>query len=246
MKSTVKQSVLWGVSALLLAACSTPSYVSLPEPAPVSVAPALAAPEAVRVLPGDTLRIVRDAQEPADKDDMTLFMVRTDGGFSYPNVGRVEAAGRTPDEIAAYVTQKLATVYRAPQVTVNIAIAPNNRIYVGGAVRNPGAFDLTAAANMEQAIASSGGVLPTADAGHVALLRMNKEGRMDVSFHDYGSILKPVAGGRAPLMLQRGDLLFVPQSGAGQAADAVNLYINQLLPFSRAFGLGLNYELRKP
>src|SRR5690606_17352606 len=119
----------------------------------------------------DTLRIVRDAQEPSEKDDMTLFVVRPDGYFSMPYVGLVKGAGRTPEEVAKELTSKLEKIYRQPAVTVNIAIAPSNKVFIGGAVPNPAFFDLTGHATVEQALIGSGGVLASADSRNVALLR---------------------------------------------------------------------------
>lgn len=79
-------------------------------------------PPQVRIQSGDTLRIVRDAQEPAEGDDVTLFLVRPDGFFSMPFIGLINANGRTPESVAEEVTKKLGKIYRQPAATVNIAI----------------------------------------------------------------------------------------------------------------------------
>ena len=84
-----------------LAACSTPSTIALPDGKTVE-ARQLALrdisqlpPPVTRVMNGDTLRIVRDAQSPAEKDEMSLFFVRPDGSFAYPHAGTVHGGGRT-------------------------------------------------------------------------------------------------------------------------------------------------------
>lgn len=231
-----------------LTACSTPSTIALPDAKTVE-ARQLALrdisqlpPPVTRVMNGDTLRIVRDAQSPAEKDEMALFFVRPDGSFSYPHAGLVRGGGRTPEEIGAEITDRLSTLYRQPQVTVNIAIAPGNRVFVGGAVRNPSAFELSAAASIEQAVIGAGGVLPSADSEHVALLRMDETGLYQIYFTDLARMLDPAAGRRG-VMLQRGDIVFVPKSAIGKAVEGVDMYVNQLLPFSKAIGIGLNYDL---
>jgi hypothetical protein len=38
--------------------------------------------------------------------------------------------------------------------------------------------------------------------------------------------------------------VFVPKSGVGNKIDGVNLYFNQLIPFSKSLGFGVNYNLR--
>lgn len=235
--------------ALALAACSTPSTIGLPAAGVVAARQielqdiSKLPPPVTRVMNGDTLRIVRDAQTPAEKDEMLLFFVRPDGTFSYPHAGVIKAGGRTPEEIGAEVTQKLSNLYRQPQVTVNIAIAPGNRVFVGGAVRNPSAFELTAAATIEQAVIGAGGVLPSADSEHIALLRLDEEGLYQVYFTNMARMLDPEAK-RHGVMLQRGDVVFVPKSGIGKAVEGVDMYLNQLIPFSKAIGIGLNYDLR--
>ena len=44
--------------------------------------------------------------------------------------------------------------------------------------------------------------------------------------------------------IERGDILFVPQSAAGRAGDGVEVYFNQLLPFARSFGVSVSKEVR--
>lgn len=201
-------------------------------------------PPVTRIMNGDTLRIVRDAQTPAEKDEMVLFFVRPDGTFSYPFVGLLHAAQRSPEEVATEISDKLAAVYRYPKVTVNIAIAPGNRVFVGGAVRNPSAFELTAAASIEQAIIGAGGILPTADSEHIALLRMDATGLYQVYFTDFSQFLLAKSQRRG-VMLQRGDIVFVPKSALGNAIEGVDLYFNQLIPFSKGIGIGFSYDLNK-
>ena len=237
----------WPVLLLLpwLAGCATPSAVVRPsqrimEENRIDVADLSQLPPPVtRVMSGDTLRIVRDAQTPAEREEASMYSVRADGRFAYPYAGIIQASGRTPEEIASELAEKLTPIYRYPQVTVNIALAPGNRVYVGGAVRNPASADLAAAMTIEQAIITGGGVLPTADSKHIALLRMDANGLYRVYFSDYKQFLAPAAPRRA-VMLQRGDVVFVPKSGVGNAVEWVDVYLNQLLPFSKSIGLSYN------
>ncbi|MCX7207035.1 MAG: polysaccharide export protein [Proteobacteria bacterium] len=246
----MKNSAVLCITLFCLSACSTPSSLLLPEQSvlderrielhDISQLP----PPVTRIMNGDTLRIVRDAQTPAEKDEMVLFFVRPDGTFSYPFVGLLHAAQRSPEEVATEISDKLAAVYRYPKVTVNIAIAPGNRVFVGGAVRNPSAFELTAAASIEQAIIGAGGILPTADSEHIALLRMDATGLYQVYFTDFSQFLLAKSQRRG-VMLQRGDIVFVPKSALGNAIEGVDLYFNQLIPFSKGIGIGFSYDLNK-
>src|SRR5471030_1677361 len=88
-------------ASLWLAGCSTPAHVALPDSDTVKARHQAALtladlpPAQVLIQNADTLRIVRDAQEPAKNDEMTLFVVRPDGFISMPNIGRIKAAQRT-------------------------------------------------------------------------------------------------------------------------------------------------------
>ncbi|USW94435.1 polysaccharide biosynthesis/export family protein [Pseudomonas proteolytica] len=167
MKTTNRRSRLTLFSLLSasiwLAGCSTPARVPLPDnntlKANHQAALTLAnvPPPQVLIQSGDLLRIVRDAQEPAAADDMTVFVVRPDGVISMPGIGRINAALRTPEDLGKEITEKYKRIYREPAVTVNIASAPSNKVFIGGAVPNPAFFDLAGNVSLEQALLSSGG-----------------------------------------------------------------------------------------
>jgi protein involved in polysaccharide export with SLBB domain len=233
--------------ALSIAGCSTPARVHLPENDALKLRHqeiyklADLPPPQVRIQSGDTLRIVRDAQEPSEKDDMTLFVVRPDGYFSMPFVGLIKADQRTPEDVAKEVTAKLAKVYRRPTATVNIAIAPSNKVFVGGAVPNAAFFDLVGHATLEQVLLASGGVLPSADSDNVALLRAGTDGKYKLYFFSLATLLQDKD--RPMVAMQRGDIIYVPQSGIGSAVEAVDMYFTRLIPINKGIGVGFNYDL---
>ena len=239
-------------SVIALAAC-TPMGNLTPEPqaaeslylTPEELGRMASAP--TRVYPGDTLRIVRDAQESTldirnlvEDSQSQLYVVRPDGSISYRYVGRIEAAGKTPDELAQAMRDKLASVYREPGVTINIVTSPSSKVVIGGAVRAPATFDMSAVATVEQGLFAAGGMMPSADSRHVALLRLDAQQHYQLHFIDFAHLLQP--GNSVPtLAFARGDILFVPKSAAGNMGDGVEVYINQLLPFTRALGVSYNY-----
>lgn len=240
-----------------LAACNTPARIPAPDSDTVDSGKraleelARLPPAMERVRVGDTLRIVRDAGEMptlsafnvATIYELTLYTVLNDGSIYYPFIGRIQAAHRTPQEIANELTTKLAPIYREPRVTVNINQAPGNTVFVGGAVRNPSAVPIPAANNMEQAILGAGGILPVGDARRVALMREDSEGRYHAYFLDFSQLMKIGPEGRKPLAMQRGDIVFVPKSMVGDRIEGVDVYLNQLLPFAKSIGVGVSYTV---
>lgn len=242
---------------VFLAGCYQPDLVRLPDKRTMAaheisnVPPERLPQPRLVVLPGDTLRITRDAEitvagdKGANSGKQDLYTVRPDGQFAYPYIGLVQTLGRTPEQLGAEITRRQASIYRMPQVTVNIASSPGNLVFIGGAVRNPGTFNLSANATVEQAITSTGGVLPVGDSRHVALIRLDTKGHRQVYFIDYSALIKQAAAGGPPVALQRGDLLFVPVSPVGRAIHSVDLYLTQLFPWFHGigFGVGLQYNL---
>jgi len=251
MKTTNRRSrlTLLGLlsASIWLAGCSTPARVPLPDDKALKAGHQAALsladlpPAQVLILAGDTLRIVRDAQEPAAADEMTLFVVRPDGVISMPNIGLIKASSRTPEDLGREITEKNKRTYRQPTVTVNIASAPSNKVFIGGAVPNPAFFDLAGSVSVEQALLSSGGVLQSADSSNVALMRTGADGKYKMYFINLASMLTDPNHPR--VALQRGDLIYVPQSTIGATVEAVDMYFTRLFPINKGIGLGLNYQL---
>jgi len=246
-------------SALLLCACNTPARIGPPEDPEIKAAQDAGRALAGKPLPperihaGDTLRIVRNTGESPSISaftansiyELTLFPVLTDGTFSYPYIGSVKAAGLTVPQLTQALEDKLAPVYRETALTINISQAPSNMVFVGGAVRNPANLPVAVVTNLEQALIGVGGINADADARLVALLRQGDDGLYKTYFFDYSKLLYAGGGGpSAPVLLQRGDVVFVPKSSVGNRIDGVNLYFNQLIPFSKSLGFGVNYNLR--
>ena len=254
------RKILLATCALLLCACNTPARVGVPDndaeiDAGLAAGRALAGQPAPmqRVRPGDTLRIVRNTGEAPSISaftansiyELTLFPVLSDGTFTYPYIGTVQATGLTLPQLTALLQDKLKDVYRDTAMTINISQSPGNTVFVGGAVRNTVSLPVTVATTLVQAIVGAGGVAPEGNASLVALLRQEDTGLYKTYFFDYSKLLwADSSGPRAPVLLQRGDVVFVPKSSAGDKSDGVNLYFNQLIPFAKSLGFGVNYNLR--
>ncbi|WP_295461040.1 polysaccharide biosynthesis/export family protein [uncultured Pseudomonas sp.] len=242
------RGLAFGPLLLLLGACGTPAKIGLPDTRTLEAGHAAYAQLALQpappvlVQPGDTLRISRDARSPAEEDRQTLFVVQPDGYIHYPYVGRLAVAGLTPDQVSQRLTAAGAQLYREPRVTVNIAVAPSNRIFVGGEVHNPSVYELNGQASVEQALIGAGGLLPSADSGNIALVRRDASGRYQRYFFAFSDLL---SGNLPPVALQRGDLIFVPKSGIGNAVEAVDMYFTRLIPINKGIGVGLNYDLNQ-
>ncbi len=134
--------------------------------------------------------------------------VRPDGKISLPLLNDVQAAGLTPMQLAAVISEGLKKYITNPQVTVSVAEINSRRIYVTGEVLKPGAFPLLPNMTVLQALSSSGGFSQFARVKNIYVLR--KEEGKDVK-HQFN--YRDVVSGKKPeqnILLEPGDVIVVP------------------------------------
>ena len=73
-----------------------------------------------------------------EPDVSRVVPVRPDGKISLPLLNDVQAAGLTPDQLAAKVTEDLKKYVTNPQVTVIVTAINSQRVYILGEVTRPG------------------------------------------------------------------------------------------------------------
>jgi polysaccharide export outer membrane protein len=137
-------------------------------------------------------------------------IVRPDGTITLPLVGDLRAAGRTPGQIRAEITQRLGAFIKDESaiVTVAVAIINSYRFTVSGNVEHPGTYASTHIVTVTEAIALAGGANRFADAEASIIIRSDEKGTRRIPV-DYPGIL---SGARAQqdLPLLAGDTLYVP------------------------------------
>lgn len=168
-------------------------------------------PEAARTCqsaglgPGDVVE-VRVYEE---KDLTGLYRLGPDGGFTFPLVGAVDATGKTPNALAAVLTERLKDGYlRNPQVSVFVKEFHSKKIFVLGEVARPGTFTYDDQMTIVQAVTLAGGLKTLAAGNRLRLTRVvgGQEQQYEVPFED-------ISSGRAPnVSLQPCDIVFVPES----------------------------------
>ena len=135
-------------------------------------------------------------------------LIRPDGGFSFPLAGDISAAGKTVDEIATLLTERLQRYIPDTVVTVAVTAIDGNKIYVIGQVNNPGAFVMNPRVDVMQALSMAGGTTPFAELNDILILRRGAFGQTALEFR-YGDVER----GRnleQNIMLQSGDVVVVP------------------------------------
>jgi polysaccharide export outer membrane protein len=98
--------------------------------------------------------------------------VDASGRISLPLAGAIDASGKTPDELAAEIAQRLASRYvRNPQVTVNLEETVSQVVTIDGQVREPGLYPVVGRMTLMRAIATAKGTTEFARLQDVVVFR---------------------------------------------------------------------------
>jgi len=109
--------------------------------------------------PRDVLGITVWGQADLSRD----YTVDPDGFSPFPLVGRVMAAGRSPKELAAHLTELLGKDYLVnPQVIVTVKEYLSQKVQVLGAADRPGVYYLTGPTTLLDLLSRAGGFASTA------------------------------------------------------------------------------------
>ena len=85
------------------------------------------------------------------------FNIEADGTFTFPLIGRVKAAGLTPRALDEALRSKLSGNYlRDPQLSVTVEQYRSQKVFILGAVTNPGSFVLSGNTTLIEALSRAG------------------------------------------------------------------------------------------
>lgn len=141
--------------------------------------------------------------------EMTRIVpVRPDGKITLPLINDVQAAGSTPQQLAATVTEKLRKFMTEPQVTVIVTQINSQRIFVIGEVLRAGAFPLVPGTTVLQALANAGGFTTFANVKKIHVMRLVNGKQTELPFN-YREVLKG-DNSEQNIKLQPGDTVVVP------------------------------------
>jgi len=144
-------------------------------------------------------------------EELTLAVpVRTDGKISFPLLDDVQAAGLTPEELKAVITESLREYVEDPDVTV-VVREMNSKVaaVVGNGVLRSGVVVVQGDTRVLDAIARVGGFTQFADTSRIKVLRRTPEGGVLEYRFNYDAFVD----GDAPssnFRLKPGDTIVVP------------------------------------
>lgn len=99
-----------------------------------------------------SISVIRHAEFSGD------FFIPQTGSIQVPGVGEIKVSGRTLSDVQNQVAQELRTRLRNPEVTVTLKVARQRRIYIFGAVQNPGIQDMKAGWGVAECLSAVGGL----------------------------------------------------------------------------------------
>ena len=140
--------------------------------------------------------------------------VRPDGNISVPLIGDVRAGGRTPEDVAADVKQKLATYLRDPQVAVILTELRSHeylsRVRVTGAVHQPISIPYRQGMTVLDAVLAAGGTTEFANGDRTSLYRREQDGAVKPFDVKLDRIMKK-GELSSNIAVQPGDIITVPE-----------------------------------
>jgi polysaccharide export outer membrane protein len=202
MKRTIRLliGIVFGLSGL---SAWTQNSAPVKNPAPPPAVPLPQTNPSYVIGPADVLFI----SVWKELDLTNTLPVRADGMISMPLLNDVQAAGLTPMQLSASITEKLKKFVSDPHVTVVVTQMNSQRIYVTGEVSHSGAINLLPDMTVLQALAGAG-FSQFANTKGIYVLR-NENGTQKRYPVNYKKLVK----GQVPeqnILLKPGDTIVVP------------------------------------
>lgn len=201
----------WMIAMSLLGALAAIGCSTTPAPPPD------APPVASYVVGAPDLLRVNILPEPVITREVR---VRPDGKVSIDLIGDVQAAGLSPQQIAASIQEKILRFKRDASVNVSVVDSPSQFVTVYGEVSAPGTFPLSSEMRISEAIGRVGGTRPFASENKIRIVRTSGGKTQVIRVR-----LKDISKGdlSTNIMVEEGDLIVVPPTGFARVGYAMQM-----------------------
>ena len=137
------------------------------------------------------------------------IVVPPNAKISYPLIpGGVFVGGKTVEEVAQTIKQKLDEYIIDPQITVTLDKVGSARYSVLGMVASPGVKVMNRRYTLYEALAEAGGLQQGADKGRIVLIRLDPSGGVSQSVYNLDKVVKGKV--EVPYLVP-GDQIIVPE-----------------------------------
>lgn len=155
--------------------------------------------------PGDILEVIVWREEAVSRSEL---LVRPDGKITMALIDDIQAAGRTPMQLKAALTEAFKKYLTAPQVYVTLKASEANWFSVLGNVNEPGRHHMLAPTTVLQAIAQAKGFNEWASKNNVVIIRGTPPNQQRFEF-DYSEVIDG-DNIEQNIRLWPGDVIIVP------------------------------------
>jgi len=132
--------------------------------------------------------------------------VRFDGRIAFPLAGEIMAAGLTPAELSAEISERLREFIRNPQITVSVKEFHSRQVVVLGKVGKPGIYPIQGPMKLLELLTAAGLNLADIDMKNVTVMRSSGDVlKIDLEALLYRSDI------RQNIDLRSGDNIFIPE-----------------------------------
>lgn len=214
---TLRSALVLAVTALALSACASS------KPGPIGQAPGMQVAQ-LSELPKPQATDRMTENEPYivgafDRIEIEVYgvpdlkravILDSNGSFSYPLVGQVQASGLTPTQISNALAARLTTYIKNPQVTVNVIERVSQNVTVDGQVAKPGQYQVLGRQTLIRLVATAGGTTEFAKLDDVIIFR-TVQGQRYVGIYNLAAIRR---GNYADPEIYANDIIIVGDSVA--------------------------------
>ena len=238
----IKNLLMAGFAALMLASCGTPQTITyFPDTQDGEVLTVNHA-KAITLKPGDKLSIIvhtksvelnntlnmpvtsqvigyQETQSLYQSQGPSGYTIDDEGHIDFPFIGQVKAEGLTRTELAAYLKKTLAEQKVATDAVVTVEYM-NLGYSVIGEVRNPGYYKFTTdKCDILQALSRAGDMLITGERKNVKVIRTigDKQETFLVDLQDHQSMVASPA-----YYLQQNDVVYVEPNAYRKRQSTAN------------------------
>lgn len=168
-------------------------------PTTAPAAPPLIGPDYL-IGPDDSLQVT-----VAEDPHMTgAVLVRPDGKISVAMIGDVTAAGLTPVQLAAEISERVKKYVKDPTVTVAVLSINSKQVILVGEVARVGPLPIRPNMTVLQAIVTAGGLTPFANKKKIYILRGEPGKQQRIPFNYKKSLIQD------DMLVKPGDRIVVP------------------------------------
>ncbi len=168
--------------------------------------------------------------------DMQRQQIRPDGKISFEAIGEIDAAGKTPGQVANILRGKVLELYQIEgnyPIDVRIVAFRSKRYYVFGQVGAPGAQVYSGRDTVMGAIALAGGPTVLAWVERIQVIRPSHDENVKAKIFEINWDRMSAHGEASKdVLLQEGDVIYVPPTILAAAAMKIEEAIR---PIARAF-----------